>query len=94
MNDQKIERDSAEYNRLVQEILRSFGPTILPCKKCGAPVADGWCCAHCGDNNPSAELEKDLGKDLGKDSGKDKKEEDSEEKNSEATGHHPEQRRS
>ncbi len=86
MNDQKIERDSAEYNRLVQEILSSFGPSIPPCKKCGAPVADGWCCAHCGDNNPSAELEKDLGKD--------KKEEDSEEKNSEATGHHPEQRRS
>ncbi len=25
---------------------------VYPCAKCGSPVADGYCCGHCGTDEP------------------------------------------
>jgi hypothetical protein len=33
----------------------SFAPEMYPCKKCGWPVLNGYCCNTCGDTNPSEE---------------------------------------
>lgn len=51
----KIEPYSDIYYRRLNQVARDFCPRIYPCKKCGSPVADGYCCTYCGDNDPSTE---------------------------------------
>jgi hypothetical protein len=58
----KIEYNSKEYNDRKYSIMLDFCPTIYPCKKCGAPVAQGYCCTYCRTSNPS--LTEDQEKDL------------------------------
>ena len=28
--------------------------TIKPCKQCGHPVREGYCCGHCGSESPTS----------------------------------------
>ena len=30
---------------------------LFPCKTCGHPVRDGYCCGHCGEIDPSEEYQ-------------------------------------
>ncbi len=59
MPEKKMEYGSPEYNRCLHDTLQRFAPRTYPCKKCGAPVADGWCCQYCGDSKPDVEPEKE-----------------------------------
>ena len=43
---------SPEWERVANNIARSFCPSIYPCGKCEYPVVDGYCCTSCGDTNP------------------------------------------
>jgi hypothetical protein len=48
----KIEPYTPEWERLANQVARDFAPTIYPCADCGRPVANGYCCTHCGSNDP------------------------------------------
>ena len=53
---EKIKKPTdAEYRKaeIVQAI--NFAPEIYACKKCGWPVACGYCCTYCSDTDPSSE---------------------------------------
>jgi len=43
---------SQEWNRLADLLARSFAPHIYPCAECRYPVASGYTCGSCGNNNP------------------------------------------
>jgi hypothetical protein len=43
----------AEYEQASLRMRLSHAPRTYPCKKCGWPVLDGYCCNTCGDDNPS-----------------------------------------
>lgn len=49
-----------EFRSAANAIVWRYAPRIYACKKCGWPVASGYCCGTCGDGNPSepAELDK------------------------------------
>ena len=50
----KLKRPSAKtYNRRAAEVAFDHAPEIYPCNGCGNPVATGYCCTFCGDDNPS-----------------------------------------
>lgn len=55
----KINPDGIVYKDAALEIMTSFSPAIYPCKKCSWPVADGYVCQWCGDNDPSTEGDDD-----------------------------------
>lgn len=40
------------YERAANELARSYCPRLYPCRKCGWPVADGYCCQTCGTGTP------------------------------------------
>jgi rubrerythrin len=51
----KINRPTEkEYREEAIKQAFQFAPRIYACKKCGWPVADGFCCEYCGDINPSS----------------------------------------
>ncbi len=33
-------------------LARCYAPQIYPCKDCGGPVANGYCCQRCGSTSP------------------------------------------
>jgi rubrerythrin len=41
-----------QYQRTKIALMQSWCPEIYPCKECGYPVIDGYCCQYCGTNNP------------------------------------------
>ncbi len=47
----KINWDTPRWERLANELARSR-TIIKPCRECGYPVVDGYCCNTCGSNNP------------------------------------------
>jgi hypothetical protein len=52
VND-KIEPYGREYEDLAYRLARSYCPPIYPCRHCSHPVIQGYCCEHCGSDNPS-----------------------------------------
>jgi len=44
-----------EYRREERELAFQFAPKIYPCRSCGWPVADGYVCQYCGDDDPNGE---------------------------------------
>lgn len=50
----KMKAGSKAYNAEAIELALS-NITILPCKKCGHPLRDGYCCGHCGSGEGSSE---------------------------------------
>lgn len=42
-----------EYNRAKVSLALSYCPVIRPCKHCGWPVVNGYCCTTCGSPDPS-----------------------------------------
>lgn len=44
----KMRPYTKEWERLANAEARCFAPTIKPCRDCGRPVVDGYCCNHCG----------------------------------------------
>lgn len=54
--NKKIEPPTKEeYEREFWQWVWVFTPKIFACKKCGWPVATGYCCNKCGDTNPYEE---------------------------------------
>lgn len=52
-NQKKIKPPTDEqYREAKFSIALRFCPNFYPCKKCGWPVPDGYCCPTCKDNNP------------------------------------------
>jgi len=47
----KIEPYTKKWEKLANELARIYRP-IKPCKHCGYPVLEGYCCQTCGSDNP------------------------------------------
>lgn len=47
----KIDPDSPKWERLANKLARNT-VFIKPCKDCGYPVIDGYCCNTCGSVMP------------------------------------------
>lgn len=47
----KIEPYTDKWERLANELARTWA-TIKPCRECGYPVMDGYCCKTCGSTSP------------------------------------------
>jgi len=43
------------YKREKMEVYERFSPSVYPCKKCGWPVASGYCCSYCETDSPREE---------------------------------------
>ena len=43
---------SPEWEKIANNMARSYCPNIYPCGKCESPVIEGYCCITCGDTNP------------------------------------------
>ena len=41
-----------EYKEKALRLRLSYAPKIHPCKHCGHPVRDGYCCGTCGSDTP------------------------------------------
>lgn len=50
----KIKPYTKRWYNLASQVATNFCPTIYPCKKCGHPVIQGYCCIFCYDTNPSS----------------------------------------
>ena len=48
----KIEPYTPQWERMANSLARDYAPTIKPCKECGHPVIDGYCCGFCKSVNP------------------------------------------
>jgi hypothetical protein len=48
----KLEPYTPEWNKLANIVARNFAPPIRPCRECGYPVVDGYCCGRCGSTRP------------------------------------------
>jgi hypothetical protein len=46
------------WNQKATRVAYHHAPTIYECKKCGDPVAEGFCCTYCGNSNPSTTITK------------------------------------
>jgi hypothetical protein len=46
-----IEPHSEEWERLANNLARSYFHIIV-CNDCSYPVLEGYCCGHCGSDNP------------------------------------------
>ena len=47
----KIEPYTKKWERLANDLARTWH-VIKPCKECGYPVTDCYCCGTCGCTNP------------------------------------------
>jgi methionyl-tRNA synthetase len=47
-----LDINSDEYERACIRLALSY-IDLTQCMKCGYPVISGYCCDHCGDDNPS-----------------------------------------
>jgi len=51
MKVRKIKPYTKKWEKLADELARSLVP-IKPCRDCGYPVIDRYCCDTCGSNLP------------------------------------------
>jgi hypothetical protein len=54
---QKIKPYTQYWERLANNMARSFCPNIYACAKCGNPVVSGYCCTGCGTGDPRSAQE-------------------------------------
>jgi hypothetical protein len=47
-----IEPYTLKWEKMANQLARSWAPPIHPCRECGYPVLSGYCCGTCGSNNP------------------------------------------
>lgn len=45
--------DKEVYRKEADKLARDFCPPIYPCKECGYPVINGYCCIYCGSTDPN-----------------------------------------
>ena len=50
----KIKPYSSRWERIANEVARDI-VSIIPCKDCGYPVVDGYCCQTCGSQEPEGD---------------------------------------
>ena len=50
----KIAPYSDRWEQLANEEARSV-TNIIPCKDCGYPIIKGYCCHHCGSQEPEGD---------------------------------------
>jgi hypothetical protein len=50
--EEKMIRNSKEYEKAKASLAISFCPQIYPCKNCGYPVITGYCCTNCKSFDP------------------------------------------
>lgn len=48
----KIEPYTLKWEKLANNLARSWCHNIKPCRECGYPVVDGYCCDTCGSSMP------------------------------------------
>lgn len=48
----KIKPHTQYWERRADELARSFAPPIAPCRHCGYPVVEGYCCTYCKSGTP------------------------------------------
>lgn len=48
----KIKPFTRKWEKLANELARSYCPEIIDCKKCGHPVIKGYCCGFCMTDSP------------------------------------------
>lgn len=48
----RMQPHTVAWERMANELARSFAPAIHPCADCGGPVIKGYCCTRCGSDNP------------------------------------------
>lgn len=41
-----------KWEKEADQLARSWCWNIRPCRKCGHPVHDGYCCSFCGSDTP------------------------------------------
>lgn len=49
----KIKPYTLKWEKMANELARSWCPTVYPCKECGHPVVNGYCCGYCGSTDPT-----------------------------------------
>lgn len=47
----KIKPYTRKWENLANNLARTY-IKIRPCRECGYPILDGYCCQTCGSNNP------------------------------------------
>lgn len=47
----RINPYTPKWEKLANQLARTW-VIIRPCRKCGYPVIDGYCCGTCGSNEP------------------------------------------
>ena len=50
----RIEPYGRIYGLRREEVIAGFCPEIYPCRRCGSPVARGYVCMYCGEDNSVA----------------------------------------
>ena len=48
----KIKPFTTAWCKIAAYVASNYAPQIFPCKECGYPVADGYCCGNCGSAEP------------------------------------------
>jgi len=48
----KINPFIRKWEKMANELARGYCPEIKPCRECGYPIVNGYCCETCGSNNP------------------------------------------
>jgi hypothetical protein len=48
----KIKAYTPRWEKEANNLARVYCPTIRPCKDCGHPVINGYCCVFCNSVNP------------------------------------------
>jgi len=49
---EKIEPYTPKWEKMADSLARDYCPNIRPCKDCGRPVIEGYCCTFCQSVNP------------------------------------------
>ena len=47
-----LDPETEDWNRAAVQLQISVAPRVYKCKKCNAPVLEGYCCGYCGSRNP------------------------------------------
>jgi len=48
----RMKPHTPQWERMANELARGYAPSIHPCRHCGGPVVDGYCCERCGSATP------------------------------------------
>ncbi len=58
----KIKPYSIAWEKLANEMARTFSPDMYPCADCNNPVFKGYCCDYCGSDHPYEKTTKNRSK--------------------------------